>query len=117
MRSDNVTKGAERAPNRSLFYALGCTPEDLEKPLIAIVSAHSDIVPGHMNLDKIVDAVKLGAGRRLMLYIVVPVHPEEMQFKLDHGAEALEEKLRALPGGAGFMVDDRRRSVAKSEEA
>ena len=49
MRSDNVTKGAERAPNRSLFYALGYTPEDLEKPLIAVVSAHSDIVPGHMN--------------------------------------------------------------------
>ena len=60
MRSDNVTKGAERAPNRSLFYALGCTPEDLEKPLIAVVSAHSDIVPGHMNLDKLTDAVKAG---------------------------------------------------------
>ena len=58
MRSDNVTKGAERAPNRSLFYALGYTPEDLEKPLIAVVSAHSDIVPGHMNLDKLTDAVK-----------------------------------------------------------
>ena len=56
MRSDNVTKGAERAPNRSLFYALGYTPEDLEKPLIAVVSAHSDIVPGHMNLDKLTDA-------------------------------------------------------------
>jgi len=55
MRSDNVTKGAERAPNRSLFYALGYTPEDLEKPLIAVVSAHSDIVPGHMNLDKLTE--------------------------------------------------------------
>ena len=60
MRSDNVTKGAERAPNRSLFYALGYTQEDLEKPLIAVVSAHSDIVPGHMNLDKLADAVKAG---------------------------------------------------------
>ena len=60
MRSYNVTKGAERAPNRSLFYALGYTPEDLEKPLIAVVSAHSDIVPGHMNLDKLTDAVKSG---------------------------------------------------------
>ena len=74
-------------------------------------------LPGEKNGPKPLDAVKLGAGRRLMLYIVVPVHPEEMQFKLDHGAEALEEKLRALPGGAGFMVDDRRPSVAKSEEA
>ena len=60
MRSDNVTKGPERAPNRSLFYALGYTQQDLEKPLIAVVSAHSDIVPGHMNLDKLTDAVKLG---------------------------------------------------------
>ena len=60
MRSDNVTKGPERAPNRSLFYALGYTKEDLEKPLIAVVSAHSDIVPGHMNLDKLTDAIKLG---------------------------------------------------------
>ncbi|MBQ7682282.1 MAG: dihydroxy-acid dehydratase [Oscillibacter sp.] len=60
MRSDNVTKGAERAPNRSLFYALGYTQADLEKPLIAVVSAHSDIVPGHMNLDKLTNAVKAG---------------------------------------------------------
>ena len=60
MRSDNVTKGAERAPNRSLFYALGYTQADLEKPLIAVVSAHSEIVPGHMNLDKLADAVKAG---------------------------------------------------------
>lgn len=60
MRSDNVTRGPERAPNRSLFYALGYTKEDLEKPLIAVVSAHSDIVPGHMNLDKLTDAIKMG---------------------------------------------------------
>ena len=49
MRSDNVTKGSERAPNRSLFYALGYTPEELERPLIGVVSAYSEIVPGHMN--------------------------------------------------------------------
>ncbi|MBR2760922.1 MAG: dihydroxy-acid dehydratase [Solobacterium sp.] len=60
MRSDNVTKGPERAPNRSLFYAMGYTKEDLQKPLIAVVSAHSDIVPGHMNLDKLTEAVKAG---------------------------------------------------------
>ena len=60
MRSDNVTKGSERAPNRSLFYALGYTPEELERPLIGVVSAYSEIVPGHMNLDKIADAVKAG---------------------------------------------------------
>jgi dihydroxy-acid dehydratase len=60
VRSDNVTKGSERAPNRSLFYALGYTPEELERPLIGVVSAYSEIVPGHMNLDKIADAVKSG---------------------------------------------------------
>ncbi len=60
MRSDNVKKGTERAPNRSLFYAMGYTKEELEKPLIGVVSAHSEIVPGHYHLDKIADAVKAG---------------------------------------------------------
>ena len=52
MRSDNVTKGAERAPNRSLFYAMGYTKEELDRPLIGVVSAHSEVVPGHIHLDK-----------------------------------------------------------------
>ena len=52
MRSDNVTKGVERAPNRSLFYALGYTKEELERPLIGVVCSYNEIVPGHMNLDK-----------------------------------------------------------------
>ncbi len=60
MRSDNVKKGAERAPNRSLFYAMGYTKEELERPLIGVVCAHSEIVPGHIHLDKIADAVKAG---------------------------------------------------------
>ena len=60
MRSDNVKKGAERAPNRSLFYAMGYTKEELERPLIGVVSAHSEIVPGHFHLDKIAEAVKAG---------------------------------------------------------
>lgn len=60
MRSDNVTKGIKRAPNRSLFYALGYTKEELDRPLIGIVSSQNEIVPGHMNLDKITEAVKAG---------------------------------------------------------
>ncbi len=60
MRSDNVIKGAERAPNRSLFYAMGYTEEELSRPLIGVVCAHSEIVPGHIHLDKIADAVKAG---------------------------------------------------------
>ena len=60
MRSDNVTKGVERAPNRSLLYALGYTKEELERPLIGVVCSYNEIVPGHMNLDKIAEAVKAG---------------------------------------------------------
>ena len=60
MRSDNVKKGVPTAPNRSLFYALGYTREELEKPLIGVVCSYNEIVPGHMNLDKIAEAVKAG---------------------------------------------------------
>ena len=59
-RSENVTKGCEHAPHQSLFYAMGYTKEELDRPLIGVVSAHSEIVPGHINLDKIADAVKAG---------------------------------------------------------
>jgi len=62
MRSDAVTKGVQQAPHRSLFNALGLTKEEMDKPLIGIVSSYNEIVPGHMNLDKIVDAVKLGVA-------------------------------------------------------
>ena len=72
MRSDNVTKGSERAPNRSLFYALGYTPEELDRPLIGVVSAYSEIVPGHMNLDKIADAVKAGVQMAGGTPILIP---------------------------------------------
>lgn len=57
-RSDNVTRGVEKAPMRSLFYAMGYTKEELERPLIGVVSAHSEIVPGHIHLDKVTEAVK-----------------------------------------------------------
>lgn len=59
-RSDNVTKGIERAPMRSLFYAMGYTKEELERPLVGVVNAHSEIVPGHMHLDRVTEAVKAG---------------------------------------------------------
>ncbi len=72
MRSDNVKKGAERAPNRSLFYAMGYTKEELEKPLIGVISAHSEIVPGHFHLDKIADAVKAGVRMAGGTPILIP---------------------------------------------
>ena len=62
MKSDAVTKGMQQAPHRSLFNALGLTREELDRPLVGIVSSYNEIVPGHMNLDKIVEAVKLGVA-------------------------------------------------------
>ena len=59
MRSDAVKVGMQQAPHRSLFNALGLTEEELSKPLVGIVSSYNEIVPGHMNIDKIVDAVKM----------------------------------------------------------
>ena len=60
MNSNNIKIGVERAPNRSLLYALGYTDEEIRKPLIGVVSSYNEIVPGHMNLDKITEAVKAG---------------------------------------------------------
>ena len=72
MRSDAVTKGIQQAPHRSLFNALGLTKEEMERPLVGIVSSHSEIVPGHMNLDKIVEAVKIGVAMAGGTPIVFP---------------------------------------------
>ena len=72
MRSDAVKTGMAQAPHRSLFNALGFTKEELKKPLIGIVSSYNEIVPGHMNLDKIVDAVKLGVAMAGGTPIVFP---------------------------------------------
>ena len=62
MRSDVVKKGIQHAPHRSLFNALGFTKEEMQKPLIGVVSSYNEIVPGHIHLDKIVDAVKMGVA-------------------------------------------------------
>jgi dihydroxy-acid dehydratase len=72
MRSDSVTKGVSQAPHRSLFNALGLTKEEMERPLVGIVSSYNEIVPGHMNLDKIVDAVKMGVSMAGGTPIVFP---------------------------------------------
>ena len=72
MRSDTVTKGMQQAPHRSLFNALGLTKEELDRPLIGVVSSYNEIVPGHMNLDKITEAVKLGVAMAGGTPIMVP---------------------------------------------
>jgi len=72
MKSDSVTKGMQQAPHRSLFNALGMTKEELDRPLVGIVSSYNEIVPGHMNLDKIVNAVKMGVAMAGGTPIVFP---------------------------------------------
>ena len=74
--SENIKQGVERAPNRSLLYALGLTDEEIRKPLIGVVSSYNEIVPGHMNLDKIAEAVKAGvraAGGTPILFPAIAV--------------------------------------------
>ena len=72
MKSDAVKKGTQQAPHRSLFNALGLTKEEMDRPLVGIVSSYNEIVPGHMNLDKIVEAVKLGVAMAGGTPIVFP---------------------------------------------
>ena len=72
MKSDSVKRGMQQAPHRSLFNALGLTKEELDRPLVGIVSSYNEIVPGHMNLDKIVEAVKLGVAMAGGTPIVFP---------------------------------------------
>ena len=72
MKSDSVKKGMQQAPHRSLFNALGMTEEEMERPLVGIVSSYNEIVPGHMNLDKIVNAVKMGVAMAGGTPVMVP---------------------------------------------
>ncbi len=71
-RSDNITKGAERMPNRSLLRACGLTDEEMQKPIVGVVSAYSEIIPGHINLDKIADAAKAGVRTAGGTPVLVP---------------------------------------------
>lgn len=72
MRSDFVKDGVQRAPHRSLFNALGFTEEERKKPMIGVVSSYNEIVPGHMNIDKITEAVKLGVAEAGGMPVVFP---------------------------------------------
>ena len=72
MKSDSLKLGPQNAPHRALYHALGLTEEEIKRPLVGIVSSYNEIVPGHMNLDKIVDAVKLGVAMAGGTPIVFP---------------------------------------------
>ena len=114
MFSDSIKKGANNAPHRALYHALGLTNEEIDRPLVGIVSSYNEIVPGHMNIDKIVDAVKLGVamaggtpivfpaiavcdgiamGHRGMKYSSLPVILLQIQQKLWHLHMALTRLL------------------------
>ena len=72
MKSDAIKKGAQNAPHRALYHALGLTEEEIERPLIGIVSSYNEIVPGHMNIDNIVEAVRMGVAMAGGTPIVFP---------------------------------------------
>lgn len=72
MISEQITQGVERAPQRSLLYAAGFTEDEIKKPLIGVVSAQSEIIPGHMHLSKIAEAVKAGIYAAGGTPVVVP---------------------------------------------
>ena len=72
LRSNNMKSGMQQAPSRSLLNAVGMTPEEMRKPIIGIVSSFNEIVPGHINLDKISDAVKLGVAEAGGTPVVFP---------------------------------------------
>jgi len=72
MRSDNARAGMQQAPARSLFNALGFTKDEMKKPMVGIVSSYNEIVPGHMNIDKIVDAVRMGVAEAGGVPVVFP---------------------------------------------
>lgn len=72
MKSDAIKNGIQNAPHRALYHALGLTSEEIGRPFVGIVSSYNEIVPGHMNIDKIVDAVKLGVAMAGGTPIVFP---------------------------------------------
>ncbi len=72
MKSDSLKKGAQNAPHRALYHALGLTQEEIDRPLVGIVSSYNEIVPGHTNIDKVVDAVRIGVAMAGGTPIVFP---------------------------------------------
>ena len=83
MKSDAVKKGIQQAPHRSLFNALGLTEEEMKRPLIGIVKSYNEIVPGHRNLDKITEAVKMGVAMAGGVYAVMNELSEKNLLNLD----------------------------------
>ena len=109
-RSNQVKRGVERAPNRSLLYALGYTAEELEQPLIGIVSAFSEIVPGHMNLDKLAEAAKAGVRMAGGTPVLIPsigvcdgiaMGHEGMKYSLP-SRELIADSVETMSAAHGF---------------
>ena len=87
MISDRVKEGIQQAPHRSLFNALGFTAEERRKPMIGIVSSYNEIVPGHMNIDKITEAVRLGVAEAGGMPVVFPAAHRDEVLARDEGSD------------------------------
>ena len=111
LRSAQVTQGVERAPARSLFYAMGYTKEELDRPLIGVVSAHSEIVPGHFNLDKITEGLKGATGVDIKEVLSTKVKSDEKpetgnQQNDDYREVKAEEDEAAASGEENLTEED-----------
>ena len=103
MNSHQVTQGVDRAPHRSLFFAAGFTEEELERPLIGVVSAKSEIIPGHMHLGKLAEAVKAGIYTAGGTPVEVPAIGVCDGIAMGHRGHAL---LPGLPGAHRRLCGD-----------
>ena len=111
MKSDAVKKGIQQAPHRSLFNALGLTKEEMDKPLIGIVNSYNEIVPGHMNLDKITEAVKLGVAMAGGVPRVFPA------IAVDKSGTRREDLLLTMRERKAVDIMRRRMNGLKAEDA
>ena len=114
MKSDAVRKGMQQAPHRSLFNALGMTEEEMNKPLVGIVSSYNEIVPGHMNLDKIVNAVKLGVAMAGGTPVVFPAIAVCDGIAMGHVGMKYSLVTRDLIADSTDCICQRRSDVSRS---
>ena len=101
MNSDNIKTGAQRAPHRSLLYALGLTKEELERPIIAVVNAQSEVIPGHLHLDTVAraaaDGIRMAGGTPIEVPAIGVCDGIAMNLSLIHISAALPGEYAAIP--------------------
>ena len=105
--------GVDKAPQRSLFNALGMTKEEMDRPLVGIVSSYNEIVPGHMNIDKIVEAVKMGVAMAGGTPVVFPAIAVCDGIAMGHRANQVHTKFR-VSAQASFLMSSIQRFMTRS---